>query len=344
MPEQNGNLTLTERRALKPGAVVSWQSERMIAEQIGTVDAVGTYGTLSICDGAMVGQNVYCRLVSAEPMVATQPEVRGLDGEGVTVARAERHESQPEVMAPSNQLETKPRAASSEKAPVRHKGNKWTMRGDKRADRQAWLAAVRAVRERMERGESRTEAIAAVAPTCGVRLTLAAYGWWLRTLVNEGLLEKSRKTMPRRGPRAQTAGNGKAPAVAAMQAGVAEEMKRERDELQSQLDQLKEAYAKVNEERSRLTEEALQLRADRGALQRTLEDLQKAVAKGDVHSGAVRRMDLRQTLTETETLVRELAMQWLLADIGRQAAEGLVRILDRARKAEPVNDERRTEA
>lgn len=36
MPEQNGNLTLTERRALKPGAVVSWQSGRMMAERPGS--------------------------------------------------------------------------------------------------------------------------------------------------------------------------------------------------------------------------------------------------------------------------------------------------------------------
>ncbi len=83
MPEQNGNLTLTERRALKPGAVVSWQSERMIAEQLGTVDSVSQYGVLTLCDLYTVGQNAYCRLVSAEPMVPPFNEVRGVDGDGV---------------------------------------------------------------------------------------------------------------------------------------------------------------------------------------------------------------------------------------------------------------------
>lgn len=86
MSEPNGNMTTDERRALQPGAVVSYRSERMLSEIQGTVDAVRCSGRLALCDGAFVFSCDYCRLVSAAPMVSTQPNVRGLDGDGVAPA------------------------------------------------------------------------------------------------------------------------------------------------------------------------------------------------------------------------------------------------------------------
>jgi len=320
-------MTVAQRMELRPGAVVAYRSGKMLSEVVGTVDTVNeTTGAVILSDGTWVKRDDSIRLVKAVP--------------GEFPARTE--------LPPEDQGSAGDREEDSEGAPAGNDSAGQDQRrlrrdhGVRKVDRGPWLEAVKAVRARMAAGESQASAVAAVAPTAGVKLTMATCKWWQAALVSEGLIELGPKTMPRRkGGKSPAV---PAPAVAAMHADVAAQMKRERDELQGQLDSLKEAYAKVQAERARLAEEALQLRADRGALQRTLEDLQKAVGKGDVHSGAVRRMDLRQTLTETETLVRELAMQWLLADIGRQAAEGLVRILDRARKAEPVDDERRTEA
>ena len=182
MPEQNGNLTLTERRALKPGAVVSWQSERMIAEQPGTVDSVSQYGVLTLCDLYTVGQNAYCRLVSAEPMVPTFNEVRGVDGDGVA----------PESAPPRS----KHCAARKKPAAERPPGNTW--RNEKRADRPAWIAAVKDVRSRRLGGASVCEAVAAVARTATVRLTVPSYEWWSKELVREGLIPPWTRIMPPR--------------------------------------------------------------------------------------------------------------------------------------------------
>lgn len=78
MASTNGNLTIGERRALKPGAVVSWQHDRMLEEQTGTVESVGTH-SVTLYGGQVLCPGDFCRLVSARPTVITGPEVRGLE-------------------------------------------------------------------------------------------------------------------------------------------------------------------------------------------------------------------------------------------------------------------------
>lgn len=62
MTTDNANLSLDQRRALREGSVVSYQSSRMLAEQVGTVEKVGRY-SLTLYGGAIVSPDDYCRLL-----------------------------------------------------------------------------------------------------------------------------------------------------------------------------------------------------------------------------------------------------------------------------------------
>lgn len=115
MTIDNANLTIDQRRALAEGSVVSYQSSRMLAEQVGTVESVGRY-SLTLYGGAIVGPDDYCRLVNSEPTVITGPEVRGLDepedGPGVPQ----------DVDEPTGEVETPPAPQDAADASLPHQG------------------------------------------------------------------------------------------------------------------------------------------------------------------------------------------------------------------------------
>lgn len=76
MPTDTHNLTTDDRRALPSGAVVSYRRDYMLAEQVGTVDMIGSAGGLILCDGTRVAPGDFCRLIRATPT----PIREGMEG------------------------------------------------------------------------------------------------------------------------------------------------------------------------------------------------------------------------------------------------------------------------
>lgn len=267
MAAANGNLSLEERRGLRPGAVVSWQGPRMLAEQVGTVDSVGPGGHVHLCDGPTVGQDDFCRLVSAAPMVLTQPTVRGLDGDGVrpegpTEGSQGPREGSGDAGAASGPPAGEPDATGQKTSracqdcgkpleaaatagarfcmPCRRR-RQGQANGRQRADRGLWLEAVQAVNAGRRNGETTEQAVAETAKDArfdAIKLTVQNYRWWLHEFERAG--QVSKPPSPRQ-PARQAEGAG--PAVAAMAdlAGQLAEARAEVERLKAALREAAEA-------------------------------------------------------------------------------------------------------
>lgn len=342
------NLSRAERQALRPGAVVAYQSERMLDEIVGTVEAVNkTTGAVVLCDGTWVLSPYRLRLVSAKPMEISVPDVRGLaagddkdasggpsDAAGRMAAAFGARQQKPVLDGQETAracqecgaaLETDLTAGARFCRACRHKRQS-TRNGVRRADRQAWLAAVRAVRERMASGETKAQAIAAAAPTCGVGLNPATYGWWRRKLCEEGLLEKGRKATPRKrleAPHSQRSGAPQAPcpecADARAQLAAAP---AQYDEESDRLARLQKAYEAEREQVAELSKSLRQEREARCAREARAGEV--AAECGDrlrlVTTGAAVLRDLQreaQELSQAVEVVRRYP--WALRQLRRTA-------------------------
>lgn len=198
MTSPNGNMTSDERRALQPGAVVSYRSERMLSEIQGTVDAVRCSGRLALCDGAFVFSCDYCRLISAAPMPLTQPDVRGFgdddpEQDAPKTPGGSPHPSGDKPGRDRRQMARKcgdcgksfEGAASSHYCPKCRRARQSKGPGGKRADRELWRAAVLAVDSYRDRGMTTAQAVAMAGrgdKFAELKLTVGNYRLWRRQL------------------------------------------------------------------------------------------------------------------------------------------------------------------
>lgn len=297
MATGNGNLSRVERRGLNDGAVVAYQSERMLKEQVGTVDAVGDLGSLILCDGPRVSPDDFCRLVTAEPQSAQM----------ALASNAPRGAEDAPQPAQDAQEPARPKSPAEKKPPAKGRQTAFR-RGDAKRNHDLWLAAVQGILDLMEGGERRAAAVTKVAADprfAGIKLNTGTYACWASRLRKAGEVTRTFEGGTNVKHRRQVA-------EADLHALI-DSLRKECNTVEEQRDK---ALAKVAVLQNNLQAVTLERDNDRAACHKALADLQRMRAPAEDGLVALGHHTLRR-----------LALAVCLAEIAKDSREQLAHML-----------------